>query len=57
MDYGIKKIRLREAVNGGILLEVLDPGVASDRVDALAEAIGAVISDCERLASCSKNSG
>jgi len=41
-DYNINSIRFREAINGGVLLEVFDPDVTPDRVDALAGAIGMI---------------
>jgi len=42
-DYGISNIRFREAVKGGVLLEVLDRNVTLDKVDLLAEAIGTTL--------------
>jgi len=50
-DYGIDNIRTCQAANGGVMLEVLDPGVALDRVDALAGAIGSIKGLREHFAS------
>jgi len=43
-DYNINSVRFRDAVSGGVLLEVLDLDVTPDRVDALAGAIGSILS-------------
>jgi len=48
-DFDIKNVRVREAVGGGVLLEVLDPDATLDRVDALAGAIGAALSGCSNV--------
>jgi len=48
-DFKIEKIRCREAVNGGVLLEVLDPDAGPNRVDALAGAIGAALGGCANI--------
>jgi len=45
-DFKLKNIRFREALNGGILLEVLDPDATADGVDAFAGAIGSALGDC-----------
>jgi len=45
-DFNIKSVCLREAINGGILVEVFDPDATSESVDALAGAIGEILSGC-----------
>jgi len=42
-DYNIKNIRCRETAKGGVLLDVRDPDATPDKVDALAGAIGSVL--------------
>jgi len=48
-DFNIKSICFRKAASGGILLEVLDPNVTSDRVDVLAGAMDVVLSGCANV--------
>jgi len=48
-DFGIKSARFREAISGGVLMEVLDPDVKLDRVDALVGAIDSVVSECAKV--------
>jgi len=43
-DFEISRVRFREAISGGVLMEVLDPDVTPDRVEALAGAIGSAVS-------------
>jgi len=45
-DFKIEKIRCRETVNGGVLLEVLDPDAGLNKFDVLAGAIDAALGDC-----------
>jgi len=45
-DFNINNVRFRDAVSGGVLLEILDSDTTPNKVDALAGAISSILSDC-----------